>query len=364
MSIPNSRAADGTVIDEPRILVIRRDNIGDLVCTTPLIAALRKKFPHAWIGVLANSYNAPILDGNPDIDEVFAYRKAKSGEMGKVRLMAERVRMALALRHKRIDYALIATPTFQRRAIRFARWAGAKVVVGFAGDRDPRRRLDIVVPIALTDTSEVEDVLRLGAPLGIDGRPPPLKVVPDPEEVARAMTAVAATRREGEVLIGVHISARKPSQRWPEDRYVAAMRALAKRQRASFMLFWTPGAGDAPAHPGDDGKARHLLDAVKDLDVLGWPTDSLKRLVGGIAACDFMLMSDGGAMHVAAALGKPIVCLFGRSDAVRWHPWGVPHALLQPASQNVGDIAVDEVVAACERMMVVPMRPPNEPGHF
>ncbi|MBM3273219.1 glycosyltransferase family 9 protein, partial [Candidatus Kaiserbacteria bacterium] len=44
-----------------RILVIRRDNIGDLICTTPLLAALRKQWPHAWIGVLANSYNAPIL---------------------------------------------------------------------------------------------------------------------------------------------------------------------------------------------------------------------------------------------------------------------------------------------------------------
>ncbi len=364
MANPHWRAADETVIVEPRILVIRRDNIGDLVCTTPLISALRTKFPRAWIGVLANSYNAPILEGNPDVNEVFAYRKAKHGEISRMGVIAERIRIATNLRRQHIDYILIATPTFQRRVIRFARWCGAKVIAGFAGERDPRGRLDIVVPIAQSEISEVEDVFRIGAPLGIEGPPPPLKVVPNPEEVARAMTAVAATRRESGVLIGVHVSARKPSQRWSEERYVAAMQALAERHQASFVLLWAPGAEDNPTHPGDDGKARRLLEAVRDLNVVAWPTETLRQLVGGIAACDFMLMSDGGAMHVAAALGKPMVCMFGKSDAMRWRPWGVAHELLQAPSQVVSDIAIEEVVAAFDRMMAAPMRARGEMEHF
>jgi len=55
-------------------------------------------------------------------------------------------------------------------------------------------------------------------------------------------------------------------------------------------------------------------------------------------------------MHVAAALGKPIVCFFGKSDAARWRPWGVPHMLLQPTSLDVVDIGVDEAVAACDSL--------------
>ncbi len=51
-----------------RILVIRRDNIGDLLCTTPLLSALRRRFPEAWIGALVNSYTAPVLAGNPDVE--------------------------------------------------------------------------------------------------------------------------------------------------------------------------------------------------------------------------------------------------------------------------------------------------------
>jgi ADP-heptose:LPS heptosyltransferase len=58
-----------------RILVIRRDNIGHLVCTTPLFAALRARHPQAHIAALVNSNNAAVLAGNPDVDEVHSYTK-------------------------------------------------------------------------------------------------------------------------------------------------------------------------------------------------------------------------------------------------------------------------------------------------
>ncbi len=60
-----------------KILVIRRDNIGDLVCTLPLIRRLREQYPQAWIGALVTSYNAEVLQGCPDLDAVFSYTKAK-----------------------------------------------------------------------------------------------------------------------------------------------------------------------------------------------------------------------------------------------------------------------------------------------
>ena len=56
-----------------KILFIRRDNIGDLICTTPALRAVRGAFPHARIGVLANTYNTDALLGNPDVDDVFVY---------------------------------------------------------------------------------------------------------------------------------------------------------------------------------------------------------------------------------------------------------------------------------------------------
>ncbi len=56
-------------------------------------------------------------------------------------------------------------------------------------------------------------------------------------------------------------------------------------------------------------------------------------------------------MHVAAALGKPIVCFFGHSIAAEWHPWRVPYVLLQPETKHVDDISVDEALAGYGRLL-------------
>ncbi|HNI74563.1 MAG TPA: hypothetical protein PLX65_13740, partial [Accumulibacter sp.] len=66
-----------TTVPPRSILVIRRDNIGDLLCTTPLFHALRRHYPESRIVALVNSYNAPALQGNTDVDQVLVYEKAK-----------------------------------------------------------------------------------------------------------------------------------------------------------------------------------------------------------------------------------------------------------------------------------------------
>ena len=333
----------------PRILVVRRDNIGDLVCTTPLLSALRLRFPDAWLAVLANSYNAPVLAGHPDLDAVYAYRKGKHVDAGLLARARERVGLVRELRTRGLDSVVLATTAYQPRTLRLARLLGPEHIVGFVDEHPPRA---IDHPVSLSGSEgehEVERVLRLARAFGIGGPPPPLRISVDDAEAARVRAGLEGARLTN-APIGLHLSARKPSQRWPAERFAALMRELHARQGAGFMLFWSPGAADHPQHPGDDGKASEVIEATRNLPVLPWPTNELASLVAGIAACRMMIMSDGGAMHVAAALGKPIVCFFGRSDAVRWRPWGVPHALLQPASLDVADVSVDQALAAIESL--------------
>ena len=101
----------------PRILVIRRDNIGDLVCTTPVFRALRAHFPQARICALVNSYNVAVLDHNRDIDQVFAYTKAKHRPPGKSILSVyfNRLRLVIQLRRLHFDYVILAGPGLQER---------------------------------------------------------------------------------------------------------------------------------------------------------------------------------------------------------------------------------------------------------
>jgi ADP-heptose:LPS heptosyltransferase len=316
-----------------KILVIRRDNIGDLVCTTPLLRALRQHFPQAWIGALANSYNAPVLAGNPDLSEVLVYRKAKHRASGEsvLAVHAERARLIWRLRRMGIDDVILAAPTRQPSAERFARWIAPQRVLGGRDSPLPH---------------EAEKVFAVLDAYAIAGPPPACRVVADPARQA-AVRARLPAGWIGKPLIAVHISARKPSQRWPAERYAALMAALHERLDAVFLLFWSPGAADNPLHPGDDDKAAAIMEQCRDLPVLALPTRDLADLIAGLACADRVICSDGGAMHIAAGLGKPIVCLFGQSDAPRWRPWGVPHVLLQKESREVENISVAETLAAC-----------------
>lgn len=328
-----------------KILVIRRDNIGDLVCTTPLFSALRRHFPDAHIAALVNSYNAAVLDGNAEVNEVCVYRKAKHRGPGESRLAVwwETWRLIRRLRRERFDIAIVATPGRQPAALKFAHWVHAQRVIAYGEAAD-----GIDDPLPLTETNcghETEAVMRLLAPLGINEPPGPTQITARSELTA----AIAVPPGDGP-LIALHISARKPAQRWPIARFAELATALAARYDARFLLFWSPGAEDHAQHPGDDGKAEQLLALCRDLPLLPCPTQRLEELIAGLSRCDQVICSDGGAMHLAAGLGKPIVCFFGNSGAERWRPWGVPHELLQPASRDVADVSVADACAAYARL--------------
>ena len=324
----------------PKILIIRRDNIGDLVCTTPLITALRQHFPRAWLGALVNSYNAPVLDGNPDLDEVFVYTKAKHRAKGEslTGILWRRLMMMHRLRGMAIDDVIIATTSPQPRVIKLAKWLRPKRIIGF-GDL---AELDIALPLDTESRHEVEDVFRLARLYGIEGVPPPCRVIPRAVSPSPGLCVP-----EGMFTIGVHISARKASQRWAAERFAEMMSVIAAQSAVRFLLLWSPGDNDNPLHPGDDAKASDVIQKVgASVTVIARPTQSLADLIAALGECQAVICADGGAMHLAAGLGLPIVCLFGNSGATRWRPWGVPYRLLQKPSLDVIDISVDEVVAA------------------
>lgn len=324
-------------------LVVRRDNIGDLVCTTPLIAALRQRYPQAWIGALVNSYNAPVLAGNPDLDRVYAYTKLKHRAPGQSWLssIAERLGIILELRRRKIHTVILAAPGNQTSAERFARWVDPQQVLRAESARGGH---------------EVERVMSClpawGSSLPEVG---PCRVVAESQQILR-LTAVLppVPGNADSLLVALHISARKPSQRWPASRFAELARQLHVRWQVRFLLFWSPGPADDPRHPGDDDKAAEILALTGDLPIHPIPTSRLDELIAGLSLADRVVCSDGGAMHIAAGLGKPLVCFFGKSSAERWHPWGVPYQLLQPDSLDVSDIGVETVVAAFAKLMDLP----------
>jgi len=328
-----------------RVLVVRRDNVGDLVCTTPLLRALRRGFPQAWLGALVNSYNAPVLEGNSDLDAVMAYTKLKhlgAGE-GALSALGNGLAMLWRLRRMHLDTVVLATPDFVPRLARLARWLAPRQVIGFSdGSPGALRMLDWSIPVArVQGLHEVERVFSLAAYFDLHGAPPPLRLAADPAQVQKAARAFGTATGP---RVAIHITARRPRQRWPAERFAQLIAQLHAQHGAAAMLLWYPGARDDPRHPGDDDKAREVQQWLAGKVALAaYRTQTLPELIGALAACDVVVTPDGGALHLAAGLGKPTVALFGDSSPERWGPWGVPHRVLRPPSQNVSDLSVAKV---------------------
>jgi hypothetical protein len=316
----------------PRILVIRRDNIGDLVCTTPLIHALRQRFPYGWIGAMVNSYNAPVLAGNTDLDDISVYTKAKHRDHNQslVGIFWDRFKMMNRLRKLGLDDVIVATTTPLPRVVSLARWLKPKRIIAFGACG-----ADVELPLSNGPIHEVEDVFRVAQLYDVETQPSPCRIF------------TAGSRHEPN-RIALHISARKPSQRWPAERFIELMRKLhVQDDSLHFVLLWSPGADDNPLHPGDDAKASEIIDGLgHDFPIEPTATSTLPALIAALSRCSLMICADGGAMHIGAGLGLPIVALFGKSSIDRWRPWGVPHRVLQMPSRDVADITVAEVMTA------------------
>ena len=349
-----------------RILVIRRDNIGDLVCTTPFLHTLRQAFPAAHIAVLVNSYNRAVLWQNTDVDEVISYDKLKhkNGIVAKTAALFSRICLLIRLRRHRFDLTIIAKPSLDLHALRTARWSGSKKILGFAPscEQAPRGLTD---PVAANHPHlhEVEAVAQLASHLGIAAKPGPLRLFPDPVLQARYRQPLKSNSR-AQRWVALHISAREKSRQWPAVKFIELIKRLGGEAGLSdlgFVLLWSPGAANNPAHPGDDDKAEEIFEHTRQFPVLPLQTEHLEELIAGLSVCDAFVGADGGAMHVAAGVGLPLVALFENSQAKRehWYPWQSTHRLLQPTSFPVADIDVDSVVSAVRELIGTSQPSPN-----
>ena len=171
------------------VLFIRRDNIGDLVCTTPAISAARLKYPEAEIAVLVNSYNADIVKGNPDIDEVFIYEKEKHRAKGKgvLRTLIGQMSVIGKIRSRRFDAAIGCAYSYSPRLARLTYLTGAKLRIGYGPQQGNSRFYNSVVKGPSEPVHEVLAMMRLLKPLGIEEEPVPrLFIRPEEVEVKKA----------------------------------------------------------------------------------------------------------------------------------------------------------------------------------
>lgn len=343
--------------DRPRFLLIRRDNIGDLVCTTPAILALRREFPGAKIDLLVNGYNADAVVGLPELDTVHVYYKSKHGHFRRAwQSHLHAMNVFRRIRRERYDVAIGVCGQFNRTTARFTLFTGAKHRIGYGSSSSARplgerlcytRLLDPPAPDC--GAHEVELSYRLLAPLGIHDAPGPMKLVVRPD-CRSEVRALLAARNAADSVVALHISSRKPENRWLPENFIELARRVSRREPGTkFLVLWAPGDASNPYHPGDDAEARKIGAALQHL-AIPYRTDTLPQLIAAMDACKAVVCGDGGAMHIAAALQRPVVAVFGSSSASRWRPWGTPCELLQKG-RRADDNTVEEVYEGYARLM-------------
>src|SRR5690349_13175267 len=116
-----------------RVLIVKRDKLGDLLLTTPVLAHLAHRMPHAEIHLLANDYNAWVVRGHPALHRTWTYARAREG--GRLRVAAALSQLPLfwRLRQQRFDVAIVMGGDESHRGIRRAIASGAARIVAYAG---------------------------------------------------------------------------------------------------------------------------------------------------------------------------------------------------------------------------------------
>jgi heptosyltransferase-3 len=308
-----------------RALVIKLRHHGDVLLTTPVFSALQRAAPQCEIDALVYAETTPMLDGHPAIAKIHAIDRNWKRLGGVARTAAEwRIFAALRARH----YDLIVHLTDN--------WRGAWLVrslqprfsaAGFSPLQPPTKlwarsftHLAPWPPLGNRHTVECHlDVLRaLGIQPGIGDR----RLTFQPGEAAcqRIEALLAPHGIAPGRLIHIHPASRWMFKAWTVEGYAELITALAE---CGYRLVMTTG----PA-AREMALATAILERcrIKPIDLSGQLT--LKELGAVIGTARLSICVDSVPMHLAAALGTPVVALFGPSNEHEWGPWQVPQRVL------------------------------------
>ena len=338
-------------MDPRKIIFIRRDNIGDLVCTTPAIRAVREAFPQARLSILVNTYNAEVIANHPDIDQVYIFQKPKHAlERNKLAVLWENLGVFRQIRRERYDVA-IGCGMYNRTLSHYTFFTGAKRRIGYSREGRGRFFYNVLIPESREPVHEVVKVFKLLAPLGISGEPGDLFLVPDRAEAEKFATFVSSRlRARTKPLLAIAISARIIHNRWPVAHFITLIDRLLAQGRADVLILWAPGSQKSPTYPGDDEVAAEIIGRFQDA-ILAYPTPTLSSLVAALYGVDLALTLDTGSLHIAAAARKPMVALMNPTKAHVWYPWHANgRVLISPG--KVEDIPMEEVLAAVNQLII------------
>lgn len=299
-----------------RLAVFKMRNIGDVLMITPLLRALRETFPQARITAVVNSGTDAMLAHNPHIDEVLVFQR-ESKEQGLLRQLAYEMGFVRELRRRSFDLTMSFTEG--DRPAWYSLICGAPHRIGFPshqwGKYDPRRLAYNIRPPYGTGMHEVERHFWMLEKCGVklcNPTPGDLCLVLPDETRAWACAQLKPLRPAK--IVHVHPVARWVRKCWNDDSMARVIDWLQLERGARVVVTTGP-------IPRERERAQSIVGRCKTRPLFFDGTCTLTQLGAITAESDCFLGVDTAPMHIAAAVGKPVIALFGPTGVGDWHPW-------------------------------------------
>jgi lipopolysaccharide heptosyltransferase II len=296
-------------IDARRIAIIKPSALGDVVQTLPLLPVLRERFRNTHISWVINSSISNLLEAHPDLDGLIRFERQGSATSW-VRLLRE-------LRRREFDLVFDLQGLLRTAAMTLATRAPVRV-----GLETAREGAHLACHVTIPDTNKFVPVHaryeRLFDALGMGHLQPQPRVAVTADDHAWARTQIA---KLGSPTLAIHPGARWITKRWPAERFAAVACKAMRRYGFSTLIL---GSGDEkPVCDQVEQVVRKFSPNGSIANLAG--KTSLKQLASLLASVNVVLTNDSGPMHLAAAVGTPVVGLFTCTSPVRSGPPGGQH---------------------------------------
>jgi len=297
----------GVADKEPQsILVLEYWYLGDLVMLTPFLKHLRLHYPGTHISMLASPRVVPLLEGHGLVDEVIAVNVPWVQQMSRwkkylSRHWVELFRCLLRLRARRFDWGFTGRADIRENFILWVAGVGRRVGYGFGYGAS--LLTDAVSPdLGRPHHSDrwLHLIEHVGKP--VFDRRPELKIMPEEKQTARRYLRSLGLR-EGAVLVGLHAGARNPVRQWGEQNFLEVAGRIAESFSVKVLWFHEPGSPEPARRSG--------------VIPLALP---LREFLAVASECCLFVCNDTGPMHLTAAVGVPVVAVFGPGMSAWWGP--------------------------------------------
>lgn len=313
------------MINPKSILIVRLSAIGDVIHTLPALHLLRRRFPDARIGWVVEEMSAALLRGHPELDRLYVIPKKRwRREWARTFFSGEKSRFFRAIRRDCYDVAIDFHGLTKSGWVAWR--SGAKVRVGY-GDHDGRECNKLFTNVRIHPRAEARHVidrnLELLRALEMEPRVMPVEfTLPrlDAEKASMGAWLQGAGVEPERGILAYYPGAGWPTKRWPPESFARLARLLDGAPGL-------PGKQVLVYGPGEESLCRRILEKARlpESRLFLAPPTGLRELAALLGFARLVIGGDTGPVHLAGAIGVPVVSILGGSDTVRNGVYGQEH---------------------------------------